>query len=49
MSVPADVLRADPATRLNWYERRVFEHPRMVLARTQLLAALGAGCFRTGG
>ena len=45
MSVPADVLRADPATRLNWYERRVFEHPRMVLARTQLLAALGAGVF----
>ena len=45
MPVPAEVLRADAATRRKWFRRLVFEHPRMVSARTQLLAALGADLF----
>ena len=45
MPVPPDVLRADAATRRKWFRRLVFEHPRMVSARTQLLAALGADVF----
>ena len=45
MPVPPDLLRADPATRLKWFDHLVFEHPRMVLARDELLAALGSDVF----
>ena len=45
MFAPPDVLRAPPAARRMWFRDRVFEHPRMVAARDQLLAALGADVF----
>lgn len=45
MPVPSDVLRADQATRREWFGRLVYRHPRMLSARAQLLAALGADVF----
>ena len=46
MPVPADILRAAAETRLEWFERLIFEHPRMASARDQLFAALGTRVFR---
>lgn len=46
MPAPADVLRADAETRLEWFEGLVFEHARMTSVRRRLLAALGKRAFR---
>ena len=45
MPAPAEVLLAEADARLEWFEGLVFEHPRMLSVRRQLLAALGTRVF----